>query len=130
MENDSEVIQETPDMEFSENMMEQETPDINFDTEETPDIDFSELRTDTANKSLERFIAEESDFDDLDEPDQYVERDVDADDTNQSGTNNNHSESGRQSLHFSLLNLMLFEYSKPGQFCFFYSFSYIRQTQE
>lgn len=88
METNSEAIAETPDIDFSEDITEQETPDINFSE--------PVLGTDqnTANKSYERFTADDSDIDDLDEPDQYVERDDETEDINQESNNKNHSESG------------------------------------
>lgn len=111
MEKDSESIQETPDLDFSENAMEQETPDIDFSNIneiETPDIDFSEnILIDSIDKSHERFGADESEIDDLDEPDQYVEdedNDGDGDDDDNDddeqprtvSTTNENSESGKQ----------------------------------
>lgn len=112
MEKDSDLIQETPDMVFSEDAMEQETPDIDFSNNinemETPDIEFSEniLMDSMENSREQRFGADESEIDDMDEPDQYVEDDDednndDADDDtndelrNESPTNEN-SESGKQ----------------------------------
>ncbi|XP_031630367.1 DNA polymerase epsilon subunit 4 isoform X2 [Contarinia nasturtii] len=94
METNNEIVPETPDMEFSEDVaMEQETPDIHFDElhaeDETPDINFSEIFTD---KNQERFIAEESDIDDLDEPDQYVDEDDEIAENNQETGDINHSE--------------------------------------
>ncbi|XP_055311369.1 DNA polymerase epsilon subunit 4 [Sitodiplosis mosellana] len=90
METNSEVYAETPDMDFSENIAIQETPDINFSEiglDPAPD-------TDTANKSHERFTTEDSDIDDLDEPDQYVEGEDDSEDARQDSSNkNNNSES-------------------------------------
>lgn len=98
MDSNSEVIQETPDMDFSENLAEQETPDMNFDdvnAEETPDMNFSEIGPDTVNTNHERFAADDSDIDDLDEPDQYIEGDDDdVGDSNQETSNQNNSESG------------------------------------
>lgn len=58
MASNDEVIQETP----SDSMMEQETPDINFDEmhhaeQETPDIDFSELHANSIDQNRETFTA-------------------------------------------------------------------------
>lgn len=99
METDSELLAETPDIDFSENFAEQETPDINFseiNTVDTPDIDFNEDFAAAGNQSRERLaIDDNDDIDDLDEPDQYVERedgdddDDVADDTNQESSNTN-----------------------------------------
>lgn len=88
MESESgDLIQETPDLEFDDNAMdEQETPTIHFSNNinetETPDIDFSEnVSVDAANRSHEnRFGVDESEIDDMDEPDQYVEDENDGDD--------------------------------------------------
>lgn len=115
MERDSDLIEETPDLEFSENAIEQETTDIDFsnnlnDEMETPDIEFSEnILIDSMEKSHEqRFPADESEIDDMDEPDQYVEDedgnhddDDDEDEDNNDGTRNDSStneniESGKQ----------------------------------
>lgn len=88
METDSEAIAETPDLNFSEDMAEQETPDINFsEIELNPGAD-------TANKIREHYTAEDSDIDDLDQPDQYVEGDDDVEETNHETDNTNHNESG------------------------------------
>lgn len=95
MEKDSELIEETPDLEFSENIMEQETPDIDFsnninDEMETPDMEFSEnILIDSMEKSHEqRFGADESEIDDMDEPDQYVEDEDDNNDDDDDGDDN------------------------------------------
>lgn len=58
MASNDEVIEETP----SDTMMEQETPDINFDDmlhaeQETPDIDFNELHANSIDQNRERFTA-------------------------------------------------------------------------
>lgn len=93
METNSEMYAETPDMDFGENVAEQETPDIDFseiDLHQNPDTD-----ADTVNKSSERFTAEDSDIDDLDEPDQYVEEEDDSEGAKQDSSNkSDHSESG------------------------------------
>lgn len=95
METNSEIYAETPDMDFGENIAEQETPDINFSEIDLhqhaePDVD-----ADTENKSNERFTAEDSDIDDLDEPDQYVEEEDDSEGARQESSNQiDHSESG------------------------------------
>lgn len=96
METNSEVIAETPDMDYNEDSAEQETPDLNFSeiAFEQQRINAIDANTDTINKSWEHFTANDSDIDDLDEPDQYVEGDNDADETNQETNNQNHSESG------------------------------------
>lgn len=97
MERDSDLIEATPDLDFDGYAMEQETPDIDFsniDESETPDINFSEnVLIDSIDKGHERFGADESDIDDMDEPDQYVEDETDddaaiaADGSNESITN-------------------------------------------
>lgn len=96
MDNFSELLQETPDMDFSENVMEQETPENNFDeinAEETSDMNLSEMvLVHTANEEL--FAGDDSDIDDLDEPDQYVEGEDDVEDSHQETSNQNNSESG------------------------------------
>lgn len=110
MEGDSELLQETPDMDFSENAMDEETPDIHFHNiheMETPDLDFSEnAHADSNDKIQERFGVDESEIDDMDEPDQYVEDDdygggdddVDDDGTKNDSTTNENSESGMQKI--------------------------------
>lgn len=99
MESASEILQETPDLDFSENPMEQETPDIDFsdvNAIETPDIDFSENAVETVNTSheRERIFNDENDIDDLDEPDQYVDEEDNTENANQNTIQNNNSESG------------------------------------
>lgn len=110
MEKDSDSIQETPDLIFSENAMEEETPDIDFSNNinemETPDIEFSEnILIDSMEKSHDEwFGADESEIDDMDEPDQYVEdedENNDDDDDDENGSRNHsptnqNSESGKQ----------------------------------
>lgn len=110
MERDSDVLQETPDLDFDDNAMdEQEMPDIHFTNHiemETPDIDFSE-NVDSLNKSHEsHFAVDESEIDDMDEPDQYVEdednnNDNDADDDDDGDADSipkENSESGKPSI--------------------------------
>lgn len=97
MESGSEIFPETPDLDFSQNQMEQETPDIDFsdiNAMDTPDIDFSENAVDTVNTSRERFAVEEEDIDDLDEPDQYIGEDDDIGNANNDATENINSETG------------------------------------
>lgn len=97
METENEVLPETPDINFSEDFVEQETPDIDFNeinTAETPDIDFGEDFAAAGNQSREQLAIDDEDIDDLDEPDQYVEHEDDtADDTNQE-SNINTEETG------------------------------------
>lgn len=90
METNSESMAETPDMDFGDDIAEQETPDINFS-----EIDVNiDQDIDAANKIRERYTADDSEIDDLDEPDQYVKGEDDAEDINQDSSNQNHSESG------------------------------------
>lgn len=117
METDSEVIAETPDINFSENITEQDITE-----QETPDINFSEIVLETgpnkANKSYERFTADDSDIDDLDEPDQYVEKDDETEDLNQESNNKNNSESGLECILIKIrhvpkiLTLLHFQYQQ------------------
>lgn len=97
MESSNEILQETPDLDFSQNPMEQETPDIDFsdfNAIETPDIEFSENVVETVNTSHERNFTDENDIDDLDEPDQYVDEEDDTENANQDSIQNNNGESG------------------------------------
>lgn len=90
MDVNCEMLKETPDLEFSENPTEQETPDF----------DFSNINQIEISENVdEHFGADESDIDDLDEPDQYVEDDDENADVaqNQSATDNN-SESSKISI--------------------------------
>lgn len=98
MNSDDIYIQETPDLDFSENPIE-ETPDIHFSEEEqvdrilgeidqeTPDIDFSDNIA-TKYYSHQNKEGDDSDIDDLDEPDQYVEDDGNDPNTDTEADNN------------------------------------------